>query len=69
MLAPLAARLLTLAVSRQREYLADAEAARLPRNPQGPASALRKIAADPDPVDRATLATAHLWIANLLQTY
>ncbi|MEW6770732.1 MAG: hypothetical protein AB1330_04995 [Bacillota bacterium] len=56
-------------MSRQREYLADAEAACLPRNPQGPASALCKIAADPDPVGRVTLATAHLWIANLLQTY
>jgi Zn-dependent protease with chaperone function len=63
----LAARLLTPAVLQQREYLADAEAVRLTRNPQGLASALRKIAADPARWTGASPATARLWIANLLK--
>lgn len=66
-LAPIAAKLLTMAVSRRREYLADAEAVRLTRNPWGLANALRKIAGDPDPVDSASLATAHLFISNPLR--
>lgn len=65
--APILARLITMAISRQREYLADAEAARLTRNPRALAGALRKIAADPDPVDHASLATAHLYISNPLR--
>lgn len=67
LLAPLMAKLLTYAVSRRREYLADAEAARLTRNPRALARALRKIALDDDPVDTASLATAHLFIVSPLR--
>lgn len=63
-LAPIFAKLLELAVSRKREFLADATAAKLTRYPEGLASALLKIAHDPDPVDQANRATAHLYIAS-----
>nr|BAL55787.1 heat shock protein HtpX [uncultured Acetothermia bacterium] len=63
-LAPVIARLLQLAVSRQREYLADASAALLTRYPEGLASALEKIARDPDPLEVASRATQHLYIVN-----
>jgi heat shock protein HtpX len=63
-LAPLIARLLQLAVSRQREYLADASAALLTRYPEGLASALEKIARDPDKLEVASRATQHLYIVN-----
>ncbi|MDQ7794682.1 MAG: M48 family metallopeptidase [bacterium] len=64
--APLVAQLLRLAVSRQREYLADSSAALLTRYPPGLAAALRKIAADPQPLRAANPATAHLYIYNPL---
>ncbi|MCL6642095.1 MAG: M48 family metallopeptidase [Candidatus Bipolaricaulota bacterium] len=64
MLAPVIARLLQLAVSRQREYLADASAALMTRYPEGLASALEKIARDPDPLEVASRATQHLYIVN-----
>lgn len=63
-LAPMIARLLQLAVSRQREYLADASAAMITRYPEGLASALEKIARDPDPLEVASRATQHLYIVN-----
>jgi heat shock protein HtpX len=63
-LAPIAATLIQLAVSRKREYLADASGALLTRYPEGLASALEKIAADEYPLPRASNATAHLYIAN-----
>lgn len=63
-LAPVIARLLQLAVSRQREYLADASAALMTRYPEGLASALEKIARDPDPLEVASRATQHLYIVN-----
>jgi heat shock protein HtpX len=66
-LAPLAALLIQLAVSRRREYLADANGALLTRFPEGLASALRKIAADPQPLRVANKATASLWIYNPLK--
>ena len=66
-LAPLFAKILELAVSRQREYLADATAAELTRNPEGLANALRKIAADPEPLEAANRATQHLYIVNPLR--
>lgn len=64
LLAPLAATLLRLAVSRQREFLADASGALLTRYPDGLARALEKISVSATPVRRAPDATAHLWIAD-----
>lgn len=65
LMAPFIGRLISLAVSRQREYLADANAAVLTRYPPGLASALKKIKNDPDPlVDNANKATAHLFIST-----
>ncbi|MAF34549.1 zinc metalloprotease HtpX [Candidatus Woesearchaeota archaeon] len=64
-LAPIIGHLMRLAVSRQREYLADATGAALTRYPPGLSSALKKIQGDPDPlVDRANRATAHLFIST-----
>lgn len=62
--APLLAKLIQLAVSRQREYLADAGAVELTRYPQGLADALRKLAADDVPLETANKATGHLFIDN-----
>jgi heat shock protein HtpX len=63
-LAPLAAQLIQFAVSRRREYLADASGALLTRYPEGLASALRKIGAYSQPMRSANHATAHLFIGN-----
>ena len=64
-LAPIIAELIRLAVSRRREYLADADAIVITRNPTGLRKALEKIAADPDPlVDTANKATSHLFISS-----
>ena len=64
-LAPLVAQLIKLAISRKREFMADASGALLTRYPPGLASALAKIRADPDPlVDTANRATAHLFIST-----
>lgn len=63
-LAPIAAMLVQLAISRKREYLADASGALLTRYPEGLASALEKISADSTPMRSANRATAHLFIAN-----
>lgn len=63
-LAPIVAMLLQLAISRKREFLADASGALLTRYPEGLANALRKIASYPGPMRRANNATAHLFIAN-----
>lgn len=68
LLAPLIGSLIQLAVSRRREYLADASGAVLTRYPQGLANALKKISNDPDPlVDHANRATAHLFISTPFQ--
>ena len=66
-LAPIIAQLLKLAVSRKREYLADANGALLTRYPQGLASALKKLSADKEPLEVANKATAHLYIVNPLK--
>jgi len=64
-LAPLIAQLMKLAISRKREFSADAGAAVLTRYPQGLANALKKIENDPDPlVESANRATAHLFIST-----
>ncbi len=66
-LAPFFATIIQLAVSRKREFLADASAAMITRYPAGLASALRKIAADKEPLEAANKATAHLYIVNPLK--
>ena len=63
-LSPFIAMLMQLAVSRQREYLADASGALLTRYPEGLASALEKIAQDTEALEVANKATAHLYIAS-----
>jgi hypothetical protein len=60
-LAPIAAQLIRFAVSRQREYLADATAADLLRDPQSMVNALRRIDGDQTNLRRFEVATAHLW--------
>lgn len=66
-LTPIIAALIQMAVSRQREYLADASGALLTRYPQGLASALRKIGGDTEPLEVANKATASLYFANPLK--
>lgn len=63
-LAPIAAMLMQLAISRKREFLADADGALLTRYPEGLARALEKISADKEPLEAANRATAHLYITN-----
>lgn len=62
--APILAQIIQLAVSRQREYLADASGVELTRYPLGLARALRKIDADPEELEGAPRGTAHLYISN-----
>lgn len=66
-LAPLFALLLQFAVSRQREFLADASGAELTRYPEALARALQKIASDPEPLEAANRATQHMYIINPLR--
>lgn len=67
LLAPLAATLIQLALSRRREFLADASGALLTRYPEGLAKALEKIAQDQNILQSATVNTAHLFITNPLK--
>jgi|SRR5579871_22437 len=68
-LAPLFARILQFAVSREREYLADASAVELTRDPHGLADALRRIDADPHILQTANRGTAHLYIVNPIKAW
>ena len=63
-LAPIVATLIQLAISRRREFLADADGALLTRYPEGLAAALEKIAADKNVLKAASTATAHFYIEN-----
>lgn len=63
-LSPLIAQVIQLAVSRKREYLADADGSLLTRYPAGLANALEKIMNEKEPLRRANNATAHLYISN-----
>lgn len=69
LLSPLIAQLIKLAISRTREYLADATAAKLTRQPEALASALAKLDSDREPLEVANKATAHLYIANPLKNH
>lgn len=66
-LAPIFAKLVQLAISRQREYLADAQAAKMTRDPEGLASALEAISRSPGRLEAANRATAHLYIVSPLR--
>ena len=66
--APLAAKAVQMAVSRQREYLADATSVQFTRNPNGLISALQKLAEKAAPFPGASRATQHLFIVNPVQT-
>lgn len=66
-IAPVFAMIIQFAASRQREYLADAAGAKLTRDPLSLASALGKIAGDPDPLEAANRGTQHLYIINPLK--
>ncbi len=66
-LSPIISQLIRLAISRRREFLADASSAQLTRYPAGLASALKKLAADTEPLEAANKATAHLYIVNPLK--
>ena len=68
-IAPILAQIIQLAVSRQREYLADATAVQLTRYPLGLANALRKIDADPHEMQNANRGTAHLYIDNPIEKF
>lgn len=69
LVAPLLAKLIQLAASRQREYLADASAVELTRNPNGLADALEKLAADTEVLEAANRATQHLYIVNPIHSF
>jgi len=68
-LAPIIAQLVRLAISRKREFLADASGAMLTRYPKGLADALRKLDADTEPLEAANKATAHMYIVNPLKEH
>lgn len=68
-LAPIIAQLIRLAISRRREFLADASGAMLTRYPKGLADALRKLDADTEPLEAANKATAHMYIVNPLKQH
>jgi heat shock protein HtpX len=68
-LAPIAARLVQLAVNRQREYLADASSIQLTRNPYGLERALAKISSDKEVLEVANRATQHMYFTNPIKKF
>lgn len=69
LLSPIIAQIIQLAISRRREFLADASGASLTKYPEGLASALEKISQDKEPLEAANKATAHLYISNPLKNH
>ena len=67
LLSPLIAHLIKLAISRKREFLADASGVAITKNPMGLISALNKISQDQEPLEAANKATAHLYISDPLK--
>ena len=68
-LAPLISRFIQLAVNRQREYLADASAIGLTRNPYGLERALAKISGDPEVLEAANRGTQHMYFTNPIKRF
>jgi heat shock protein HtpX len=68
-IAPILARFIQLAASREREYLADASAVELTRYPEGLASALEKLGGDKEVLEAANRATQHLYIVNPIKSF
>lgn len=66
-LSPIIAQLIQLAISRRREFLADASGVEMTKNPEGLIKALSKISMDSEPLEVANKATAHLYISNPLK--
>lgn len=66
-ISPFVAQVIQLAISRRREFLADASSVKLTRQPSGLISALKKLASDREPLEAANKATAHLYITNPLK--
>jgi heat shock protein HtpX len=69
LLSPIIAQLIQLAISRRREFLADATGASITKYPEGLASALEKLSGDREPLEAANKATAHLYIVNPLKNH
>lgn len=67
LLSPLIAQLIQLAISRRREFLADASAVSMTKNPDGMIRALQKISSDTEPLEAANKATAHMYFSNPLK--
>ncbi|MFA6512502.1 MAG: M48 family metallopeptidase [Patescibacteria group bacterium] len=68
-ISPVIAKLIQLAISRRREYFADAASVKLTRQPGGLISALQKLSQDKEPLEAANKATAHLYITNPLKNH
>src|SRR5690606_37657631 len=67
LLSPFIAQLIQLAISRKREFLADADGVAMTKNPRGLINALQKLGHDREPLEAANKATAHLYITNPLK--
>lgn len=68
-LAPILAQIIQLAVSRKREFMADASAVEFTRNPQGLIDALKKLSSDNEPLEAANRGTAHMFIVNPIKKF